>query len=58
MQYREFGNTGIKVSALGLGAGQIGDHSLDDREIDRLLNSALDMGITLIDTARGYGASE
>jgi len=58
MVYRDFGNTGLKVSALGLGAGQIGDHSIPDEQINDLLNFALDNGITLIDTARGYGASE
>lgn len=58
MQQRDFGNTGLKVSALGLGAGQIGGESLDESVASTLLNSALDCGITLIDTARGYGLSE
>ncbi len=58
MQQRNFGNTGLKVSALGLGAGQIGGESLDESAAGALLNSALDGGITLIDTARGYGLSE
>lgn len=58
MKQREFGNTGLRVSVLGLGAGQIGAESLDDREAGRLLNRALDLGVTLIDTARGYGLSE
>ena len=46
------------MSALGLGAGKIGDLALDDGAAGQLLNAALDCGITLIDTARGYGASE
>jgi aryl-alcohol dehydrogenase-like predicted oxidoreductase len=58
MQQRDFGNTGLKVSALGFGAGQIGGESLDESAAGALLNSALDCGITLIDTARGYGLSE
>ncbi|MDL2344025.1 aldo/keto reductase [Deinococcus sp. MIMF12] len=58
MRQREFGNTGLRVSVLGLGAGQVGAESLDDREAGRLLNRALDLGVTLIDTARGYGLSE
>lgn len=58
MQQRDFGNTGLKVSALGLGAGQIGDETLDESTAGTLLNAALDCGITLIDTARGYGRSE
>ncbi|MEW6732728.1 MAG: aldo/keto reductase [Acidobacteriota bacterium] len=55
---RDFGNTGIKVSLLGFGAGLIGDHRVSEAEVDKILNSVLDYGITLIDTARGYGASE
>jgi aryl-alcohol dehydrogenase-like predicted oxidoreductase len=58
MQKRNFGTTGLKVSPLGFGGGHIGDLSLDDNYIDMLLNSALDLGINLIDTARGYFASE
>jgi aryl-alcohol dehydrogenase-like predicted oxidoreductase len=55
---RAYGNTGLKFSLLGLGAGQIGDGKLDDSHAGRLLNEVLDLGITLIDTARGYGLSE
>lgn len=58
MQQNDFGNTGLKVSALGLGAGQVGAEALDDAAAGALLNAALDHGITLIDTARGYGLSE
>jgi aryl-alcohol dehydrogenase-like predicted oxidoreductase len=50
--------TGLRVSALGFGAGQIGDPALDEAEVGRLLNTALDLGITLVDTARSYGLSE
>jgi len=58
MDFRDFGTTGIKVSALGFGAGTIGDASIPEAEVDMLLNSVLDEGINLIDTARGYGLSE
>lgn len=58
MQTRAFGTTGLTVSALGLGAGQVGDESLDDAQAGRVLNSALDAGITLVDTAGCYGVSE
>lgn len=58
MQQHDFGNTGLKVSALGFGAGQIGGESLEESAAGALLNAALDCGITLIDTARGYGLSE
>jgi aryl-alcohol dehydrogenase-like predicted oxidoreductase len=58
MQTKAYGRSGLTVSVLGLGAGQIGNESLAEADVSRLLNAALDMGITLIDTARGYGASE
>lgn len=58
MLTRPFGRTGLAVSVLGLGAGQVGAESLDDAAAGRLLHTALDLGITLIDTARGYGVSE
>ncbi|KAA8999490.1 aldo/keto reductase [Paenibacillus spiritus] len=58
MMERAFGSTGLQVSALGFGAGHIGQDTMTDREAARILNEALDAGITLIDTARGYGLSE
>jgi aryl-alcohol dehydrogenase-like predicted oxidoreductase len=58
MDIRDFGTTGLKVSALGFGAGHLGDDHLSDAEAKRLLTTAIDLGITLIDTARGYGRSE
>ena len=58
MQQNAFGNTGLKVSALGFGAGQIGAESQDEADVSTILNTVLDCGITLIDTARGYGLSE
>ncbi|MFO7525721.1 MAG: aldo/keto reductase [Ignavibacteriaceae bacterium] len=58
MIYRNFGNSGLKVSAVGLGTGQIGDYTIPEKQVEHLLNTALDSGINLIDTARGYYASE
>ncbi|WP_243398280.1 aldo/keto reductase [Deinococcus koreensis] len=58
MEQREFGETGLRVSVLGLGAGQLGAGSLSEDQAGTLLNRALDLGITLVDTARGYGLSE
>lgn len=58
MLQRELGTTGLRVSVLGLGAGQVGAQALDEGEAGRLLHRTLDLGVTLIDTARGYGLSE
>jgi len=58
MEQRDFGNTGLRVPILGFGAGHIGDPALPEEEVGRLLHGALDLGVTLIDTARSYGLSE
>lgn len=58
MQTRPFGNTGLQVTPLGLGASHIGADGVSDSEAERFLNEALDLGINLVDTARGYGRSE
>ena len=55
---RPFGNTELEVSALGLGGGQLGNSALPEPAAERLLNQALDLGLNVIDTARGYGQSE
>jgi aryl-alcohol dehydrogenase-like predicted oxidoreductase len=58
MDRRPFGKTGLTVPCLGFGAGHVGDPALAEEEVGRLLHGALDLGVTLIDTARSYGLSE
>lgn len=58
MLQRNFGNSTLTVSALGFGAGHIGYDDVTERDAHGLLDRALDLGITFIDTARGYGLSE
>ena len=58
MEQRTYRALGREVSAIGLGAGQVGDGKVSEEDAGALLNGALDLGITLIDTARGYGLSE
>ena len=55
---KPLGHTGLTVSALGFGAMHIHDERTTEAEAAALLNQVLDEGITLIDTARGYGLSE
>ena len=52
-----FGSTGLLVTRVGFGAMHF-DGIEDEAEVGRLLNGVLDLGVTLIDTARGYGRSE
>jgi aryl-alcohol dehydrogenase-like predicted oxidoreductase len=58
MIQRAFGKTELSVSALGFGAGHIGSPEMSEDQAGWLLNQALDLGITLFDTAKGYGLSE
>jgi aryl-alcohol dehydrogenase-like predicted oxidoreductase len=58
MELQPLGATGVFVSPLGLGAGRIGGAETADADVDLLVGSALDAGVTLLDTARSYGLSE
>ncbi len=54
MQQRTLGQSGLKVSAVGLGANNFGGRM--DAEATRVVvHKALDLGVTLIDTADAYG---
>ena len=65
---RELGNTGLQVSALGLGTVKLGRKQQvkyptgfelpDERSAAALLDLARDLGINLVDTAPAYGSSE
>ena len=58
MHTRTLGRTGLEVSEIGYGAWGIGGSmwlGADDDESLRALNRAVDLGLTLIDTALGYG---
>jgi aryl-alcohol dehydrogenase-like predicted oxidoreductase len=54
MQKRKLGNSGIEVSPVGLGANNFGGRT-DLEASRRVIHRALDLGITLIDTADIYG---
>lgn len=58
MEQRLLGQTGLRVSALGYGAGNIGGLLVrgDPAEQRATLAAALDAGITYFDTAPQYGA--
>jgi aryl-alcohol dehydrogenase-like predicted oxidoreductase len=65
LEYRQFGRTGARVSALGFGGapagltGYLGDFDARAAEsqagVERAIRRALDLGLTYFDTAPGYG---
>ncbi|HEY8301260.1 MAG TPA: aldo/keto reductase [Jatrophihabitans sp.] len=57
MDFRRLGNSGLVVSVVGLGTNNFG-MKLDLEQSRAVVHAALDEGITLVDTADSYGASE
>src|SRR5271154_1616093 len=58
MQQRQLGNSGLKVSALGLGCMGLSygyGPATDTAEALKLIRAAFDRGITFFDTAEAYG---
>lgn len=54
MRYRQLGNSGLLVSEVGLGCNQMGGR-LDLDGTRAVVDAALDVGITLMDTSDTYG---
>jgi aryl-alcohol dehydrogenase-like predicted oxidoreductase len=57
MRYRHLGNSGLLVSVVGLGCNNFGSR-LDVAGTRRVVDAAIDAGITLLDTADIYGQTE
>jgi len=57
MQYRNFGNTGIKVSILGFGAMRLpeeeikGKYQVKEKESIDIIQRAFELGVNYVDTA-------
>ena len=58
METRPLGKTDMQVSVLGFGGSEIGYEHAPDETVAKLLNSALDAGLNVIDTAECYERSE
>ena len=60
MNYRQLGKDGADIPVIGLGAWPIGGGmgNMDDRDSIDTVRTAIDSGITLLDTAQAYRTSE
>jgi predicted aldo/keto reductase-like oxidoreductase len=48
MDYRQLGNSGVRVSVIGLGANRFGSDNVPQTEVNRIIDAALDLGSTLL----------
>src|SRR5579864_8949701 len=58
MRYRQLGNSGLSVSVVGLGCNNFGGSfggKLDLEGTRAVINTAIECGINLLDTANSYG---
>ena len=58
MEYRKLGDTGLTVSAIGFGCWEMGNPnygSTEDDEVIAAVHRAMELGVTLFDTAPNYG---
>ena len=60
MQFRQLGKDGPKIPVIGLGAWPLGDGMgrVEEKVVIDTVRTAIDSGITLIDTAQMYRSSE
>src|SRR4051812_38201093 len=58
MEKRQLGKTDMQVTVLGFGGAEIGYEGATTETVQTLLNSALDAGLNVIDTAECYETSE
>lgn len=55
MQQRSLGKSDLRVSVVGLGCNNFGGNRIDLEASRKVIHKAIDLGITLIDTADVYG---
>ena len=56
MKYNQLGNSGVRVSAIGLGTNQFGG-VVDQDGVNNIIAAAEDLGINFIDTANAYAGT-
>jgi len=55
VHYRPLGKTGVTVSEVGMGGNRLGQNTAPDAFWIRLVQRAVDLGVTVFDTAEAYG---
>jgi len=60
MEYRQMGNTGVRVSVVGLGTNRFGSADMPQSEVNKVIDAALATGVNFLDSANVYndGRSE
>ena len=60
MEYRQLGNSGVRVSVVGLGTNRFGAADMPQAEVNKVIDAALDAGVNFLDSANVYneGRSE
>lgn len=58
MEQRTLGTTDMHVGVLGLGGSEIGYEGASPSTVEKIVNSGLDVGLNVIDTAECYANSE
>ena len=57
MEYRQLGNSGVRVSTIGMGTNQFGN-KVEQTAVNNIIAAAQDLGINFIDTADVYASSK
>ncbi len=57
MEYRQLGNSGVRVSVIGMGTNRFGT-KVEQADVNRIIDKAIDLGVNFIDTADVYTGSE
>jgi len=57
MKYRQLGNSGVRVSVIGMGTNRFGN-KVDQAGVNDAIDTAIDLGVNFIDTADVYAGSK
>lgn len=56
MEYRQLGNSGVRVSVIGMGTNRFGN-KVEQADVNRIIDKAIDLGVNFIDTADVYAGT-